>query len=492
MTPAPLLVVVAVILAVSRVVWWLAARDRIFLRAPHNSSLEPADIVDCPSAVAAFAISGADGGACYLVDQAASAAVAELVARGVLNAQGNNDDLHLSLGDTDDLSADEALVVRMLETRMSRMPDGAELVDSGTIAHHQPSAFWWLRYRRAVTLRARGLGVTQARPAQQILVAIAALAGCVGIAGVVTGIVSFVWALSALDPLLLHVWWPFVGAIAIRVAIDAFRTAFERSDLLTASGRSYVVRLSHRRDQLIDAISPSDGVGSSGDIADACAVGIPTRVTRQVPLVSVQHERLIWSDRSGSLRLVRVRRDWRPGEGTRPSSAIFGGLFAIAIAIIVRRLEASMSAGDWLSSLAADSPSATANVEQLLSLTAQLALIPLIGGFCLAVAGVIDLFATTTFSGTVIDVQLPEVQHVAQKMRAFFTGAGHDGVAIVEVTLDLGNSGTTRTIVVDARAAAPIGAEVVVEHTLLLRRVRSIAPRGSSGAEPPSTSTLVA
>jgi hypothetical protein len=105
---------------------------------------------------------------------------------------------------------------------------------------------------------------------------------------------------------------------------------------------------------------------------------------------------------------------------------------------------------------------------------------------------VIDLFATTTFSGTVIDVQLPEVQHVAQKMRAFFTGAGHDGVAIVEVTLDLGNSGTTRTIVVDARAAAPIGAEVVVEHTLLLRRLRSIAPRGSSGAEPPSTSTLVA
>jgi len=252
------------------------------------------------------------------------------------------------------------------------------------------------------------------------------------------------------------------------------------------------MRLAHRRDQLVDSISPADGIGSSTGVADATAVGIHTRVTRQVPLISTHTERLIWSDHSDSLRLVRVRRDWRPGEGTRPSSAIFGGLFAIIIALIVRRVEGAISASDWFTTLTAESSSAVENFDQLLSFVRQLVLVPLIGGTCVAVAGIVDLFATTTFSGKVIDVQLPETQQITQKIRAFLTGAGHDGIAIVEVTLDLDESSRARTVVVDARAAAPIGSEVSVEQTLILRRVKSIRPRGSSGAEPPSASTLIA
>lgn len=492
MTPTPLLLVVAVFLVLVRVVWWLVARDRMFLGVPNASAAQQPDVGDCPPAVAALALSGADGGACFLLDQAASAAIANLVTQGVLAAQVHDDDALFSLRNVDDVSVDDALLIRMLRTRMTRTADGTEVVDSGTIAHHQPNALWWLRYRRAVTLRARELGVTQARPKMQTLLVLAAIAAIVGITGVVVGLLAFVRAFSDLDPLSLDLWWPLVGVIALRVSSDAFRTAVERSDLLTTAGRNYTMRLAHRRDQLANAISSADGVGGSADVAAATAAGIQTRVTRQIPLYSAHHERLIWSDHSGSLRLVRVRRDWRPGEGTHASSAIIGGLFTIAIAIIVRRVEHAVSASDLSTSLALDSPSAVSNVEQLFSLIRQLTLVPLVGGSCLALAGVIDLFATTTFSGKVIDVQLPETHHLAQRARAFFAGAGHDGIAVVEVTVDLDDAGGARTFLVDARAAAPIGAEVSVEQTLLLRRVRSIAPRGRSGAEPISTPTIVA
>lgn len=492
MIPPPFLFVVAAFLALARVVWWLVARDRMFLRVSNASATEQPDVGDCPPAIAALALSGAEGGACFLLDQAASAAIAGLVTRGVLAVQIHDDDALFSLRNVDDVSADDALLIRMLQARMTRTSNGSEIVDSGTIAHHQPKTLWWLRYRRAVTLRARELGVTQSRPKMPALLVIAAVAGVVGIAGLAAGLLSAVRAFSDLDPLRLNIWWPLVAVIALRVAADAFRTAIERSDLLTAAGRNYTMRLAHRRDQLVDAISPGDGVGSSADVAAATAVGIQTRVTRQVPLFSAHNERLIWSDHSGSLRLVRVRRDWRPGEGTRASSAISGGLFTIAIALIVRRLEHAASTSDLSASLAIDSASAVSNVQQLLTLTRQLTLIPLVGGTCLALAGVIDLFATNTFSGRVIDVQLPETQHLAHKARAFFAGAGHDGVAVVEVTVDLDDAGGARTFLVDARAASPIGAEVSVEQTLLLRRVRSIAPRGRSGAKPIETPTIVA
>jgi hypothetical protein len=114
-----------------------------------------------------------------------------------------------------------------------------------------------------------------------------------------------------------------------------------------------------------------------------------------------------------------------------------------------------------------------------------------LGGIALAVIGFIDLFARHSVEGVVIDVRLPEERTAPQKLRAFFTGAGHDGVAIVEMTIERSASGTTQTFVVDARAAAPIGAEVTIEHTVLLRRVRSVAPRGTSGAARPSDSTLM-
>ena len=132
MTPTPLLLVVAVFLVLVRVVWWLVARDRMFLGVPNASAAQQPDVGDCPPAVAALALSGADGGACFLLDQAASAAIANIVTQGVLAAQVHDDDALFSLRNVDDVSVDDALLIRMLRTRMTRTADGTEVVDSSS------------------------------------------------------------------------------------------------------------------------------------------------------------------------------------------------------------------------------------------------------------------------------------------------------------------------------------------------------------------------
>ena len=474
-----------------RVVWWLAANDKILRGTSMHDASDPIDLADCPSVVAAFALSGADGGACYLLDHAASAAVADLVASGALNARTDGDEAWISVGEPLNLASDDAMLVDMLSTRMSRSRDGSEVVDSGTLAHHPPRIMWWLRYRRAVANRSRAAGISEARSAFGVLIGITAVAGLIGAVGLAIGARSVISAVASIDPLALRLWWLVLGIAGGRIALDALHTNVERSDMLTGTGRQLVLRLAHQRDQLSGTIAPTHGLDDSTDTALATAVGLPTRVARQAPLFSSRREPLMWSDYSGSLRLVRMQRDWRPGEGARPSSALIGGICAAIVSVVVRRLLEGVASSEWYASLLQDASSAMTDTERLLSFGQQVALIPLVGGTALAVVGFIDLFASRSVEGFVIDIRLPEERTAPQKLRGFLTGAGHDGVAIVEMTIERSTSGTTQTFVVDARAAAPIGAEVTIEHTVLLRRVRSVAPRGTSGAARPADSTLM-
>lgn len=491
MMPTGLLWAIAAVLILLRVVWWLAASDKICRGTSMHESGDPIDLANCPSVVAAFALSGADGDACYLLDHAASAAVAELVASGALNAQTDGDEAWISVGEPLNLASDDAMLVDMLSARMSRSRNGSEVVDSGTLAHHPPRMMWWLRYRRAVASRSRAAGITEARSVFVVLTGITAVAGLIGVVGLAIGAHSVISAVASLDPLALRLWWLVLGIAGGRIALDALRTSVESSDMLTGAGRQLVLRLAHQHDQLSGAIGPTHGLGDSADTALATAVGLPTRVARQVPLFSSRREPLMWSDYSGSLQLVRVHRDWRPGEGAHPRSALMGGLCAALVGVAVRRLLERVASSEWYTSLLQDASSAVSDTERLLSIGQQVALVSLVGGIALAVIGFIDLFARRSVEGVVIDVRLPEDRTAPQKLRAFLTGAGHDGVAIVEMTVERSTLGTTQTFVVDARAAAPIGAEVTIEHTALLRRVRWVAPRGTSGAARPTDSTLM-
>lgn len=491
MMPDAFLWAIAVGLLLLRMLWWLTANDKVFQGISRQDADDIPELKDCPSVIAAYALSGADGGACYLPDHAASAAVADLVTFGALTARTDSDGAWISIGEPLNLASDDALLVDMLHTRMSRSGEGPEVVDSGTLAHHPPQMLWWLRYRRAVVNRARDAGISEARSSLGLLVGITGVASLFGAIGLVIGVRSVVSALSSLDPLKLSLWWLALGIAATRIALDALRTSIERSDTLTGAGRQLVLRLAHQRDRLADTIDATHGLGDSSDSALATAVGLPTRVARQVPLFSSRREPFMWSDYSGSFRLVRVHRNWRPGEGARPRSALMGGVLAALVGVAVRWLLERVALSKWYASLLQDASSGVSNTERLLSIGRQAALISLVGGICLAVIGFIDLFARRSVEGIVIDVRLPEERTAPQKLRAFLTGAGHDGVAIVEMTVEHSTSGTTQTFVVDARAAAPIGAEVTIEHTVLLRRVRWVAPRGTSGAARPADSTLM-
>ncbi|MGB0148664.1 MAG: hypothetical protein ACPF97_07265 [Ilumatobacteraceae bacterium] len=228
MMPAGLLWAIAAVLIVLRVVWWLAANDKICRGPSTHDAGVPIDLADCPSVVAAFALSGADGGACYLLEHAASAAVAELVESGVLKAQSNGDEAWISVGEPLNLASDDAMLVDMLSTRMSRSRDGSEVVDSGTLAHHPPRMMWWLRYRRAVANRSRAAGITEARSAFGVLIGITAVGGLIGAVGFAIGARSVISAVASLDPLALRLWWLVLGIAGGRIALDALHTSVER------------------------------------------------------------------------------------------------------------------------------------------------------------------------------------------------------------------------------------------------------------------------
>ncbi|MEC9181314.1 MAG: hypothetical protein VX568_02180, partial [Actinomycetota bacterium] len=109
--PTGLLWAIAAVLILLRVVCWLAANDKICRGTSTHDAGDPVDLANCPSVVAALALSGADGGGCYLLDHAASAAVAELVASGALNAQTDGDEAWISVGEPLNLASDDAMLV---------------------------------------------------------------------------------------------------------------------------------------------------------------------------------------------------------------------------------------------------------------------------------------------------------------------------------------------------------------------------------------------
>ncbi|MDA2946182.1 MAG: hypothetical protein O3C33_11355, partial [Actinomycetota bacterium] len=112
------------------------------------------------------------------------------------------------------------------------------------------------------------------------------------------------------------------------------------------------------------------------------------------------------------------------------------------------------------------------------------ALVPVVVGAIAAIVGVIDLVATREVAGVVIDVHLPDHRRLIDRLRSSISGAGHDGTAVVELAVDDGASDVVRPLLVDARAAAPVGATVLIRRTALLARVRSLGPTGTSGAMP--------
>jgi hypothetical protein len=256
---------------------------------------------------------------------------------------------------------------------------------------------------------------------------------------------------------------------------------------LTRSGRVAATLISHRLDDLIgmhpesSGLTPTATSGDTAGLAMATALGVPTRLTRQVPLPGadtgpVPRHRVVWSPAADGVRPVRIVTPLLPGRGGRPTVVVATGLGLTVGAIALRRVLGGVADAAVLVRLRAASPDAVSVLDRVLDVARLAALAPLVLGIALAVAGVIDLRAERVTVGRVVDVRLPDRRRVVDRLGRAITGAGSRGTLLVEVAVDDGTDDRVRSWLVAVTDAAPVGSAVEVRHTPVLGRVRSIRP----------------
>lgn len=488
MTPGAFAGTLVVIVAIGHIVRWLLDRGIV---TSSGQNTDPSDDSEAPdrsvddvdAAVAAYVLSGAEGTPCRVLRDSATATAIEIIVDGnaqITRRQGDNIVLELDeSGHGTQNPRHRQLVLEHLRSRSWRPSRDADLrrsVSSGTLVANPPGRLWWARFRGAVADAAFEAGLTRRRlPIIPLRALIAVGAIVTAIAALHTAIVLF-----ALDPSRLNLWLIAAGLGAAQLTVDALFMSIERSDLLTGRGRSLAVRVARRVDESANSTDPA----LDADVAPplAVAVGVATRAARQVAINPPAHDRRIWSTASGTPRVVRVARRFMPADGARPGRVAIGGVSAVVAGVIIRRVVSSIRGASWITELESAVPDAFGPLDQHLDAVAALALVPIVMGTLAAIVGVIDLAVTREITGVVIDVRLPSDRRFIDRLRASMSGAGHDGTAVVELAVDDGSSAVVRPLLVDARAAAPVGATVLIRRTALLARVRSLGPTGTSGA----------
>lgn len=499
-------------LGVARALWWAIASGRIDRHGgaddhSADASGSATTTIERP-ALAGLVLSGADDRICRVLDTAGPATVAHLVAIGAIRVTAfdpDDDAVEFALVATpDELPADaaggfERRVLDHLRRRSTATASGsAPTVTSGTLWHHPPSAGWWRSARRALTADAVTAGLI--RP----IVAPVSLAPSLllGAVAAVIGLVDLVDALVRLDPGALAPAWIVLGLLGVVIATDAARTAAEPPHRLTRAGRVASTLLVHRQNEAARTIDRSSGLvdggaapGSPEGVAMAAALGVPTRLSRQAPMPGadsgvVPSARVVWSSAAEGVRPVRVVTLPIPGRGGRPPLVLAVGVGAVAASLILRRSISAVADSSTIESVRTNTPDAVSGLDRLLDSLATLALLPMVLGSVLIVAGAIDVASRRVTSGAVIDVRVPDRRRLVDRLSAATAGIGHDGTILVELAVDDGRSDRIRSWLVDARAAAPVGSTVEVHHTPVLGRVRSIRPLGSAGDAVPDAATV--
>lgn len=485
MVPGAVVTVAAVLVIAGHLIRWSIESGRFPTRPSAETHGPEAPASEPSAAVLSYVVSGADGAPCRVLDVSAAATIAELVDLGVVSiVERHEHDLVLAIGDPDawaSLPPHQQLVAGHLRSRAwrpSRDHLAPAVVSTGTLAGAPPSRWWWARFRSAVAMQARAAGYTSERVAPLSLQVPAAI-------GVVTAVIAVVMTATAVlarDLARIDAWWIAVGWAGGVLTARCVLSLLEPADVLTAFGTSTAIVASRRLEHHAATTTSSALLGSRPDLAVAVALGLPTAVTREVPLISTSRERRIWSMASGTARVVRIQRLWLPGEGARPGLVIAGGIGGVIASMVIRSVVAIVRDTSWMTDLEQSVPDALGPLDRHLSTVASLAIVPLVLSVVAMVVGLIDLVATRDVSGAVIDVRLPHDDTFAGRVRQVIAGGGHDGVALIELAVDDGEHDTIHPLLVDARAGAPVGAHVTVRLTRILRRVRTITPAGTSGA----------
>lgn len=485
MFPGAVVTVAAVLVVAGHLIRWSIESGRFPTRPSASTPTSATPAREPSAAVLSYVVSGADGAPCRVLDVSAAATGAELVDLGAVSiTERHEHDVVLAISDPDawvSMLPHQQLVARHLRSRAwrpSRDRSRSAVVSTGTLAAAPPSRWWWARFRSAIAAQARAAGYTNQRVAPislQIPAAIGALTALIAVVTTVTAII-------ARDLARIDIWWLAVGCAGAALTAHCVFSLLEPADVLTPVGMSMAIVASRRLEHLTATTTSGDRLGSRPDLAVAVALGLPTAVTRELPLTSTSRERRIWSMTSGTTRVVRIRRLWLPGEGARPGFVIAGGIGGVIATTVIRSVVAAIRDTDWVTDLEQSVPDALGPLDQHLSTVASLALVPLALSVVAVVVGLIDLMATREVSGVVIDIRLPLDDTLAGRARQVIVGGNHNGVALIELAVDDGEHETIHPLLVDARAGAPIGAQVTVRLTRILRRVRTITPIGTSGA----------
>lgn len=443
------------------------------------------------AAVLAYALSGAEGSPCRVLDVSATSTVLELVGTGAVGiARITGDDLILSI----DSSAPEPPdpIHRMVLTHLRSRgwkPTGEHqkqpIVSTGTLSSHPPGRMWWARFRSAVADQSLAAGLTRRRVPTSVMPVLAGI----GAVGAIIGGLHTVVALMSVDIARLNLWWIATGLLGWRLVVDAGFAHLERSDLLTPLGRSIAIRTAHRLDEFTRT-TPNDEVSGDPTLALAVAGGIPTRATRSIPIVDRRPSNRYWSSATGTRRVVSISSRWMPADGARPTRVLIGGVASIIAGFVFRSAVKRVAGSTWLVDLQESVPDAFGPLDRHLNVMTSLAIVPIVLGVTAVIIGTVDLAVNRDVSGVVIAVRLPLNHGVWDRVRLALSGVGHDGTAVVEICIDDGSGGPIRPLLVDSRAAAPVGATVLAKRTLILGRVRSLGPTGTSGASLSSGSTV--
>ena len=480
-------IVVAALTAIAWV-WWGVQRWIDLTRGDRHSD-QPDEVPvgsDPPGAerpaVASMLVVGLSGGACRVAGSAATATVVDLAARGAVSLRddpANNNGLLVVIGDdgSPDLESHESMVLGLLR---SRARNG--LVSTGTLLRNQPGWLWWARFRRAVALAARRDGLSTAARDERLVAAPA-----------VPALPAALWALSEMFGVItsrsldgLSVDGLVLGLLAFALLRTVISDLADPVDHLTESGRRHALAwMAIRADlsrRIPDDASPVTSTTRQRALAVAVATGAHETTRWALPLIDPVQPRRVWSDAGGRPRVVTIHSPLIPGRGGRPPVVAAVGLAAIVGSRIASSIVDGVRSSDRLDELDRLVPDANRWIDVLVDSIGWALWIPLIAGLWLLVAGAFDSVVRRSRRGLVIDVRLlDEGSGRASWIRAL-AGAGRDGSALVELTVDDGAQPWLSSWLVTARSAPPIGAEVEVRHTPLLGRVRSIRPIGRSGA----------
>ena len=487
MTPGLLVSLLCIALALGHLVRWALERDLIGRSRSarnHEQATTDAPTDGHSAAVLSYALSGSTGDPCHVLASAATATVVELISDGaVAITRRSGDELVLAVDDrhaTSTSSAARSMVLAHLRSRSWR-PSGDHqrlpIVSTGTLAANPPGRWWWARFRSAVADDALAEGLTERRLPSRLFPAIA----LIGALGTAAGLIHTVVSLLARDVSRIDPWWILCALLGARLATAALISHFERSDLLTPLGRSVAMRAAHRVEDLARRIPPTADADGHAEMSLGVAGGLGTRAVRQLPIFEQGNSTRIWTPASGTPRVVRLAARWMPADGARPARVVVGGLGSVIAGLLVRRVLSTTRDAQWIRDLESAVPDAFGPLDRHFDTVAALAIAPIVLGLVAVVIGLVDLIITQEVKGVVVDVRLPSDHGFSGWIRTTLSGAGHDGTAVVEIAIDDGSRSVIRPLLVDARAAAPIGSTVLARRTPILGRVRAIGPTGTSG-----------